>query len=63
MQQELQIEITNKQYLKTCAPLTGCITEINSTQVDNAKDIDVVMATYNLTEYSDNYFKKSRCLG
>ena len=62
MQQELQIEITKKQYLKTCAPLTGCITEINSTQVDNAKDIDVVMATYNLTESSDNYFKKSRCL-
>ena len=63
MQQELQIEIINKKYSKTCALLTGCITEINSTQVDNAKDIDVVMATYNLTEYSDNYFKKSRCLG
>ena len=56
MQQELQIEIINKKYSKTCALLTGCITEINSTQVDNAKDIDVVMATYNLTESSDNYF-------
>ena len=62
MQHELQIEIINKQYLKTCAPLTGCITEINSTKVDNAKYIDVVMTTCNLTEYNDNYFKKSRCL-
>ena len=31
-----------------------CITEIDNTQVDNAKDLDVAMATYNLIEYSDN---------
>ena len=34
---------------------TDCITEINNTQVDNAKDLDVAMPMYNLTEYSDNY--------
>ena len=28
---------------KNCAPFTGCISEINSIQIDNAKDMDVVM--------------------
>ena len=28
---------------KHCAPFTNCISEINNTQVDNAKDIDIVM--------------------
>ena len=26
-------------------------------QIDNAKDIDIVMPMYNLIEYSDNYAK------
>ena len=30
------------------------MSEINNSQVDNAKDIDIVMPTYNLIEYSDN---------
>ena len=47
---------------KNCAPFTNCISEINNTQVDNAKDIDVVMPTYNLIEYSDNYAKTSGIL-
>ena len=43
---------------KHCAPFINCITEINNTQVGNAKDIDVVMPMYNLIEYSgDNYAK------
>ena len=42
---------------KTCAPFTNCIREINNTQVDDAKDIDIVMPMYNLIEYSDNYAK------
>ena len=47
---------TNKKVIfKNCAPFTNCISEINTTQVDNAKDIDVVMPMYNLIEYSDNY--------
>ena len=28
---------------KNCAPFTDCISEINNTQIDNAKYIDVVM--------------------
>ena len=42
---------------KNFAPFTNCITEINNTQVDNAKDIDIVMPMYNLIEYSENYAK------
>ena len=49
---------TNKKVLfKNCAPYTDCISEINNTRVDNAKDIDVVMPMYILVEYSDNYFR------
>ena len=33
---------------KNCAPFTNCVSEINNTQVDNAKDIDIVMPMYNL---------------
>ena len=44
---------------KNCAPFTNCISEVNNTQVDNAKDIDIVMPMYNLIEYSDNYAKTS----
>ena len=35
---------------KNCAPFINCISEINNTQVDNAKDIDIVMPMYNLIE-------------
>ena len=47
---------------KNCAPFTNWISEINNTQVDNAKDIDIVMPMYNLIEYSDNYAKTSGSL-
>ena len=47
---------------KNCAPFTNCISEINNTQIDNAKDIDIVMPMYNLIEYSDNYSKTSGSL-
>ena len=33
----IQVIFTN------CAPFTDCISEINNTQIDNGKDIDVVM--------------------
>ena len=42
---------------KNCAPFINCISETNNTQLDNAKDIDIVMPMYNLIEYSDNYAK------
>ena len=40
--------------LKNCAPFTNYISEINDTQIDSAKDINVVMPMYNLIKYSDN---------
>ena len=42
---------------KNCAPFTSRISGINNTQVDNAKDFNIVMTMYNLIEYSDNYVK------
>ena len=39
-----------KIIFKNCAPFTNCINEINNTQIDNAKDIDIVMSMYNLIE-------------
>ena len=54
---------TNKKVIfKNCAPYTNCISEINNTQIDNAKDIDIVMPMYNLIEYSDNYAKTTESL-
>ena len=54
---------TNKKVIfKNCALFTNSISKINKTQVDNAKDIDIVMPMYNLIEYSDNYAKTSGSL-
>ena len=54
---------TNKKVIfKNCAPFTNFISDFNNTQVDNAKDIDIVMPMYNLIEYSDNYAKTSGSL-
>ena len=52
-----------KVIFKNCAPFTNCISKINNTQVDNAKDIDIIMPIYNLIEYSNNYSKTSGSLG
>ena len=42
---------------KNCAPFINCISDINNTQIDHCKDVDIVMPLYNLLEYSDNYAK------
>ena len=42
---------------KNCAPFVICISQINNTEIDNCKDIDIVMPKYNLIEYSDNYLE------
>ena len=47
---------------KNCAPFITYKSEINNTETDNAKDIDIVMLMYNLIEYSDNYSKTSGSL-
>ena len=51
-----------KVIFKNCFPFTNCISEINNTRVDNAKDIDIVLLMYRLIEYSDNYSKTSASL-
>ena len=48
-----------KVIFKNCAPFTNCIRKIHNTQVDNAKDFDIVMTIYNLIEYSNKYSKTS----
>ena len=54
---------TNKKVIfKKCAPFINCISEVNNTQVDNAKGVNIVMPMYNLIEYSDNYSKTSGSL-
>ena len=47
--------VNKKVIFKNCAPFTDWKSEINNVKIDNAKSIDIVMATHNLVEYSDNY--------
>ena len=44
---------------KNCAPFTNFKSEISNIQIDNAKDIDIVMPMYSLIECSYNYAKTS----
>ena len=54
--QTRQADTNNKQaILKNCAPFTDFVTEIKKRQIDNVKDLDVVMPMYDLEEYGDNY--------
>ena len=46
--------------LKNNVPIMSCILIINNTLIDNAKDLDIVMPTYNLIEHSENY-RKTTC--
>ena len=58
-----RLDERNKDVIfKNCAPFTKCISRINNTDIDNAKDIDIVMPMYNLIEYSDKYAKTSGSL-
>ena len=58
MMQQLDKHMKDKGVaFKNCAPFIHCISEINNIQIDNAKDIDIIMPMYNLIEYSDNYVK------
>ena len=47
--------IGKKVIFENCALFIDFTSKINNAQVDNAKDIDILMPMYNLTEYSDNY--------
>ena len=47
---------------KNCTPCINCKSEINNTERNNAKNVDIVMPMYNMIEYSDNYSKISGIL-
>lgn len=50
----------NKQVsFKNTTSFTHCISKIDNTLVDKAKDLDVVMSMHNLIEYNNNYVKTS----
>ena len=40
-----------KRTFRNCEQFSNCITETNNKQIYNIKDIDVVMAMYNLLKY------------
>ena len=55
-------DVHTRVAFKNCAPFTKCITHINDEHVDNIDNFDIIMAMYNLIEYSDNYSDTSGSL-
>ena len=51
-----------KLSFKNNAPFRSCISKINDTFIDNEEDLNIVIRTYNLLEYSDNYCMTSGSL-
>ena len=47
---------------KNCAPFTRFVTHVNDEHVEITENLDIVMPTYNLIEYSDNYADSSGSL-
>ena len=47
---------------KNNAPFRSCISKINSTLMENAESLDIVMLMCNLPEYSRNYFMISQTI-
>ena len=58
-----QADERNKSVIfKNYVLFINCKSDISNTEIDNVKDIDIVMLMYNLIEYRDNYLKKSGSL-
>ena len=61
--QAVAADSNDKQLIfKNCVSFNDCNSKINDTQVDNAKELDVVMSMYNVVEYTNNYTKTSGSL-
>ena len=43
-----------KLAFKNNAPFISCLSKINNPFINNAENVDIVMPSYNLLEYSDN---------
>ena len=55
---ERQADERNKGVIfKNCVPLINCKSKKNNAEIDNAKDIDMLIPMCKLIEYSDNYSK------
>ena len=54
--------INREVIFKNCSPFTDHVSEINNTEVDNAKNLHVAMPMYNLIVGSNNYSKTSGSL-
>ena len=55
-----RLDERNKELVfKYCAPFSNCRSEINSIQLDNARDLDAAMPMYRLIYYTDNYSNTS----
>ena len=53
-----QADERNKgEIFQNCGPFINCNSEINNTEIDNAKDVDIVMPMCNLIKYSHNIWK------
>ena len=55
-------KVNKEVVFKNCTLFIDSTNEISNSQIDNAKDIGVVMPMYNLIEYSDDYLKISGSL-
>ena len=53
-------EINKEVIFKTFEPLLDCTNEVNNTEIDHAKDSDVVIPMFNLIEYNERHEKKTR---
>ena len=51
-----------KLVIKNFTLFTTCISKIKNTLIDNAEDLDILMAMFNLIEYIKNYSKASGIL-
>ena len=52
-----EIETNKGVIFKNCTPFINCKSEINNADIDNAKDIDILILIFNLIEHNDNYSK------
>ena len=48
-------ETIKRVIFKNCSQFINCKSKINNTEIDNAKDTDIVIPIYNLIESSDDY--------
>ena len=60
LQQDKQMKEIKVQYLNISFPFANCKSEINNTEIDNAKDINVVTVIQKHPEFYGNITKMSQ---